>query len=71
MESCRQFHQRRFGSFFYKQVTRKKAAETTFVQKICTYNVDEIDTLAIFTIVWKIWSLINFFPGIVNQSLLR
>ncbi len=24
-------------------VTRKKAAETMFVQKICTYNIDEID----------------------------
>ena len=32
-----------FGSFFYVHVTRKKAAETTFVWKICTNNVDEID----------------------------
>jgi hypothetical protein len=32
----------RFGSFFYIQVTRKKAAKTTIVQRICLYNVDEI-----------------------------
>ncbi len=36
-------YERRFGSFFYVRVTRKKAAETTFVQKIRTYNVDESD----------------------------
>jgi hypothetical protein len=26
----------------------EKAAETTFVRKICTFNVDEIDTKSIF-----------------------
>ncbi len=37
-------YERCFCSFFYVHVTRKKAAETMFVQKMCTYNVDEIDT---------------------------
>ncbi len=37
-------YEHRFGSFFYIHVTRKKVAKTTFVQKICVYNVDEIDT---------------------------
>jgi len=48
----RQFHQcflriflykRRFGSFFSSYVYVEKAAKTTFVRKICTFNVDEID----------------------------
>jgi len=33
-----------FGSFFSSYVYIENAAETTFVQKICTYNVDEIDS---------------------------
>ncbi len=33
----------RFGSFYHGHVTRKDA-ETMFVRKIRTYNVDEIDT---------------------------
>jgi len=37
-------YKRRFGSFYNLHVTRKKAAEMTFVQKICVFNVDEIDT---------------------------
>jgi len=32
-----------FGSFFFSYVYVKKAAETTFVWKIRTYNIDEID----------------------------
>jgi hypothetical protein len=38
-------YERRFGSFYfyYVYVTRKKAAETMFVRKICAFNVDEID----------------------------
>jgi len=32
-----------FSSFYYVHITRKKAAETKFAQKICTFNVDEID----------------------------
>jgi hypothetical protein len=32
------------AAFFYIQVTRKKAAEMTFVRKIRAFNVDEIDT---------------------------
>ncbi len=31
-------------AFFYIQVTRKKAAEMTFVRKIRAFNVHEIDT---------------------------
>ncbi len=43
-----QFHQHYtyeccFGSFFYSYVYVEKATETTFVRKIRTYNVDEID----------------------------
>ncbi len=49
----RQFHQcflriflykRRFGSFFSSYVYVEKAAKTTFVQKRCAFNIDEIDT---------------------------
>jgi len=37
-------YKRRFGSSFYNiYVTRKKAAEMKFVQKICAFNFDEID----------------------------
>ncbi len=36
------------AAFFYIHVTRKKAAEMTFVRKICAFNVDEIDTLSQF-----------------------
>jgi len=32
-----------FGSFYYVHVTRKKAAKTTFIRKICSFNIDEID----------------------------
>ncbi len=32
-----------FGSFFSSYLYVKKAAEMTFVRKIRTYNVDEID----------------------------
>jgi len=35
---------RLFGSFFLRTYVRKKAAKKTFVRKIRTYNVDEIDT---------------------------
>ncbi len=34
-------------------VTRKKAAETTFVRKIRTYNVDEIDTCTVCQVTVK------------------
>ncbi len=33
-----------FGSFFSSYMYIEKAAKTTLVRKICTYNVDEIDT---------------------------
>jgi len=33
----------RFGSFYYVRLTRKSCQNATFVQKICTFNVDEID----------------------------
>jgi hypothetical protein len=36
-------YERCFGSFYYVHVTGKKAAETTLIQKICAFNVDEID----------------------------
>jgi len=48
----RQFHQRYMREFFIRKLFWQlfssyvyvvKAAETTFVQKICTFNVDEID----------------------------
>ncbi len=40
---CANFsYERHFGSFFLVTCI-VKAAETTFVQKICTFNVDEID----------------------------
>jgi len=32
------------ADFFLRMYVRKKAAETTFVQNIRTFNVDEIDT---------------------------
>ncbi len=32
-----------FSSIFSSYMYVKKASETTFIQKICTYNVDEID----------------------------
>ncbi len=35
-----------FSSFYYIHVTRKKAAKMTSVQKICAFNVDEIDYLS-------------------------
>jgi len=38
----------RFGSFYYVHVTRKKAAETTLVQKILEFNVNEIGTSYVF-----------------------
>ncbi len=37
-------YERYFDSFFSSNMYIVKAAETTFVQKICTFNVDEIDT---------------------------
>jgi len=45
-------YEHHFGSFFSTNVRtyvrthvrKKKAAETTFVRNICTFNVDEIDT---------------------------
>jgi len=42
---CANFlYERCFGSFFLVTCTYLlKAAETTFVRKICAYNVDEID----------------------------
>ncbi len=36
-------YERRFGSFFSSYVYVEKAAKTAFVQKIRTYNADEID----------------------------
>ncbi len=38
-------YERLFGNFHYVHVTRKKAAKTTFVQKILVFNVDEIGAL--------------------------
>jgi len=32
-----------FGSFYYVHVTRKKLPKPTIVQKICAFNVAEID----------------------------
>jgi len=40
-------YERHFGSFFSSYMYVVKAAETTFVQKIRTCNVDEIDTLSL------------------------
>ncbi len=37
-------YERHFGSFFSSYMYAVKAAKTKFVQKICTFNVDEIDT---------------------------
>ncbi len=37
-------YEHHFGSFFYVHVTRKKAAEMTFMQKMRTFNNDEIDS---------------------------
>jgi len=34
---------------FYVHLTRKKLPKQCFVQKICTFNVDEIDTWSSFT----------------------
>ena len=43
---CRQFHQRYTRAFFVQifQQSQKITRKTMFVRKICTYNVDEIDT---------------------------
>ncbi len=41
-------YERRFGSFYYVHVSALKADETTFVQKIGTFNVDKIDTWSQF-----------------------
>jgi len=43
---CSQFHQRYTRVFFVQifQQSQNVTIKTTFVQKICTYNVDEIDT---------------------------
>jgi len=45
-------YKHRFGSFYYEHVTRKKAAETMFVRKICAFKVDEIDGSASQPFVW-------------------
>jgi len=37
-------YERCFSSFFSSYMYVVKAAETMFVRKICTFNVDEIDT---------------------------
>ncbi len=45
MLNVRIFHTNiQFGSFYYVHVTRKKAAEMTFVRKMLAFYVDEIDT---------------------------
>jgi len=50
-----QFHQHFYGQIFCTNIVSaafssytyvEKAAETTFVQKICTFNVDEIDYMS-------------------------
>jgi hypothetical protein len=40
---CVFLYECRFGSFFLRMYMRKKAAETTFVQKMPAFKVDEID----------------------------
>ncbi len=62
LEKRCQFHQRSTYKFFVRTssfwqllsifVCKKKAAETTFVRKIRTFNVDEIDTR------WKWWTFV-------------
>ncbi len=52
-------YERRFGSFQYVHVTRKKAAETKFVQKICAFNVDEIDYMP--TSNYWLYLFLNFY----------
>ncbi len=80
LSSCCQFHQhytyeflykRRFGSFFYIHVTRKKAAKTTFARKIRTNNVDEISTYLLqpklyFQPTLFLWTLVAW----LNSTLL-
>jgi hypothetical protein len=46
VKHARFLYERHFGSFCASVCTdvHKKAAETTFVQKIPAFNVDEIDT---------------------------
>ena len=44
-------HECHFGSFFSSYLYVKKAAEMTFVRKIRTYNVDEIDGCSLFRII--------------------
>jgi len=48
--SCSQFHQRYTRTFFVRifQQSQNVTRKMTFVRKICTYNVDEIDT-------WQLW----------------
>ncbi len=41
-------YKRRFASFYYVHVNRKKAAEMAFIQKILAFNVDEIDYFSVF-----------------------
>jgi len=59
-----------FGSFFYIQVTRKKAAEMTFVRIIRMFNVDEIDTNAVLLLLflWLNLSKIVFFQYVTIYS---
>ncbi len=63
-------YERHFGSFFYIHVTRKKAAETTFIQKIRTFIVDEIDTCSSLIVRYRLakryLKIILHFRFIVN-----
>ncbi len=59
IDTCRQFHQHSMYEFFNTNVVflhtcnKEKAAETTFLQKPCAYNVDEIDTWCYYETIAK------------------
>jgi hypothetical protein len=53
---CSQFHQHYTRAFFVQifQQSQYITRKTTFVRKICTYSVDEIDTWQlIFKVIWE------------------
>ncbi len=59
---CSQFHQPCTRAFFGRifQQSQNVTRKTTFVQKICTYNVDEIDTWNQFILCAKSTNLGRF-----------
>jgi hypothetical protein len=57
-----------FWQLFSSYVYVDKAAETTFVQNICTYNVDEIDG---YTTVLNVIRFGKTWSGNVNASQIK